>query len=180
MKRLIYMTILLLGFAAFTACNKDNIKDASDIVGNWRMERMDFYFDGQEVVYNPSSDCVIYLQDGSNIPAYISSWSIELGMLSYQFKDDGKVYLSGLQLSDWVYDNGTLKFSNLEIGTNNFTNGYISDGNICLERTVQISGYKIIDLQSYFNDFIYNADNPDWIPHDDKLHELKIVCRLAK
>lgn len=179
MKRLIYMTILLLGFAGFTACNKDNIKDASDIVGYWSMERMDFYFDGQEIIYNPSSDCVIYLQNGSNMPAYVSSWSIDLG-LSYQFKDDGKVYLNGLQLSDWVYDNGTIKFSNLGIGTNNFTSGYISEANICLERTIHVSGYKIIDLQGYFNDFIYNADNPDWIPHDGKLHELRIVCRLAK
>lgn len=168
------MAILFMGFTGFTSCDKDSIKDASDIVGNWTISSNDFYYDGSLIEFNKLELGIVCLMEDNSTKEFYDPMGGGLGsMITYNFSNDGSLYVMGMKVAEWEYSGGELIIRNPETGESGSL-GSVSDGHIYIENdSATVLGYQFREMFNY--DPITN-----WLGYDGNLHEIRYVTTLSK
>ena len=174
MKNAIYSIILLTGLGVLmSSCNKDKTDDA-DIVGNWSISSNDFYYDGSLIEFNKLELGIVCLMEDNSTKEFYDPMSGGLGsMITYNFSNDGCLYVMGMKVAEWEYSGGELIIRNPETGESGSL-GSVSDGHIYIENdSATVLGYQFREMFNY--DPITN-----WLGYDGNLHEIRYVTTLSK
>lgn len=179
MGQFIHTLLPLIGTVILmTACDKSSMagSEESNIIGTWAEKGYEFYFDGQKISYDMSSENIFTLNAVTLTPDgdYAYTWSLGFGIPAYTFNEDGGLYMGGYKLADWSYENMNISFSNSSIFESQ--SGYIKDGNLYLESAKQIKGYIVT------KDYIMTGNSSDikWTGEDGNNHEFKTVHIFSK
>lgn len=94
-------------------------------------------------------------------------------MITYNFSNDGCLYVMGMKVAEWEYSGGELIIRNPETGESGSL-GSVSDGHIYIENdSATVLGYQFREMFNY--DPITN-----WLGYDGNLHEIRYVTTLSK
>lgn len=168
---LIYASAMMVLCAV--SCNKDKTDDA-DIVGNWSISSNDFYYDGSLIEFNKLELGIVCLMEDNSTKEFYDPMSGGLGsMITYNFSNDGCLYVMGMKVAEWEYSGGELIIRNPETGESGSL-GSVSDGHIYIENdSATVLGYQFREMFNY--DPITN-----WLGYDGNLHEIRYVTTLSK
>ncbi len=173
MKRLLYtVMVLCLGVMA-GSCDKDKT-DNADIAGNWSISSNDFYYDGSLIEFNKLELGIVCLMEDNSTKEFYDPMSGGLGaMITYNFSNDGCLYVMGTKVAEWEYSGGELKIRNPETGESGSL-GSVSDGHVYIEiDAATVLGYQFREMFNY-------DPITDWLGYDGNLHEIRYVATLSK
>lgn len=191
------LLLLLLLAMGLASCQKDKgtIKDASDVIGEWHLVDVEYYYDGQKIPVNVQNEHFYYLGEtgwgtGSDGHYEISYSVIYDGPESfyedgYIINEDGSAYYwddEGIYEEDklnWFFQTGQVVFTDKDGESDRFLS--VSGNKLCEEYTDGCAGYYISD--DYIeNSYLLSPEDitTHWSGRDGERHELKEVYIYAK
>ena len=117
MKRLFTLLVTLLSLVFFSSCNKENDSfDASDIVGNWEIQRTTLVSGGSEIDIDLSetgmSLCFRFYDDGTG-----ATWGTDISEESFAYSLDGNVLVVEQPLETLVFTVNALSGNEMSLST---------------------------------------------------------------
>lgn len=117
MKRLFTLLVTLLSLVFFSSCNKENDSfDASDIVGNWEIQRATLVSGGSEIDIDLSetgmSLCFRFDDDGTG-----ATWGTDISEESFTYSLDGNVLVVEQPLETLVFTVNALSGNEMSLST---------------------------------------------------------------
>ena len=209
LKKLNTLLFLLLG-CIFFSCDKDSstssstpppttIKEASDIVGKWKLVDYDFFYDGKEIPVDISKEYFYYLwgtnsgEGGQLMASYYGPEDIPPYYTNYfVFLESGDAYFFFFlgDDDDFDYENYPPDFNWTFLGGQGvFQQGQI---NVDGEERLSVYGNYLVEAEwlldtatgYYISDhFIEDYDTPgviQWLGYDGREHEYSELHKFEK